>query len=198
MVVIVAAVAACGGCALSPESSPRDVSVEQQGVFEASPTGDEATGNSRVYLLGSSAAGSGEQQLRSVLRDVPNNPTAVIESLLAGPNDAEREALFDTALPRDLVVNSARLAGDVLAVDVNDALTGLTQDGLRLAVAQIVMTASEQPDVNGVLLRVDGESQAWPLGDGELAERALTAFDYIALVESTQPSFPPVPAGERS
>ena len=48
--------------------------------------------------------------------------------------------------------------GQVLTVDLNDVFDELTPDGLRLAVAQIVSTATEIGGVRSVQLRVDGET----------------------------------------
>jgi spore germination protein GerM len=192
-IALVVASALLTACAISEETSPRDISEEQQGVFDVRASGDEAAGDSRIFLL-TPGEEDGQQHLRAVSRDVANTPNDVLRSLFAGPNADEQEQLLDTALPDDLALNGARITADLLTIDVNDALRGLSQDGLRLAIAQIVSTASELPDVAEVAIRVDGETQSWPLGDGELTERPLTRFDYPGLVESTQPEFPPVPA----
>ena len=82
----------------------------------------------------------------------------------------------------------------VLTVDVTDTFDALTPEALRLAVAQIVTTATDIEGIQSVQLRIDGTSRVWPLGNGELTDRPLTAFDYPGLVESTQPEFPGIPA----
>lgn len=189
-VVVAASTAAC---AIQPEASPRDIPIEERGVFDAPATGDVAAGTNRIYLLAPTDPDD-QQQLRSVLRDVSNDPEELLRSLLSGPNDSEREEGLDTAIPPELELLSARTVGRVLAVDVNDAVNDLTPEGLRLAVAQLITTASELEGVQAVRLRIEGEDQVWPLGDGELTDRPLTVFDYPGLVESSQPTFPPVGA----
>ena len=118
----------------------------------------------------------------------------MLESLFAGPNADERDAQLDTAIPADVELLDARPVGQVLTVDVNDVFDDLTPDGLRLAVAQIVSTATDIDGVQSVQLRIDGEPRVWPLGNGELTDRPLTQYDYPGLVESSQPAFPAIPS----
>jgi spore germination protein GerM len=188
--------ATAGGCSIAPESSPRDIPAERQDVFGEPATGDEAAGTNRIYLLAPPASDQ-PQRLRSVLRDVSTEPKAVLDSLFAGPNAAERDDQLDTALPPDLELRSARTVGEVLTVDMNDVFDDLTPDGLRLAVAQIVTTAGEIDGVQAVQLRIEGIPRVWPLGSGELTDRPLTPYDYPGLVETSQPAFPAIPAQSR-
>lgn len=165
-------------------------------VFGEPDTGDEAAGSNRIYLLGPSDADS-PQRLRSVQRDVPTAAASVLASLFSGPNSEEREGQLDTAIPTDVELLGVRQTGSLLTIDVSDVFDELTPDGLRLAVAQIVATATDIDGVSEVQLRIDGEPQVWPLGNGELTDRPLTAFDYPGLVESTQPPFPAIPSSRR-
>jgi spore germination protein GerM len=192
--LLLALVAVTAACSIQPESAPNDLSEERTAVFGEPATGDEAAGTQRIYLLAPPDPQQ-PQRLRSVSRDVPTGvASAVLESLFAGPNAEERDAQLDTAIPADVeLVDTPRLIGRVLTIDMNDAFGDLTPDGLRLAVAQIVTTATEIDGVRAVDLRIDGTEQVWPLGSGELTDRALTAYDYPGLVESTQPAFPGVP-----
>ncbi|MEZ5216328.1 MAG: GerMN domain-containing protein [Ilumatobacteraceae bacterium] len=57
-------------------------------------------------------------------------------------------------------------------LDVNDALYSLSGSTLVDALAQIVFTMVELPEVSRVQLLVDGEPQEWPTGDGSLSRRA--------------------------
>ena len=77
-------------CAIQPEAVPNDLPAERSNVFGDPATGDEAAGTNRVYLLAPADTDQPER-LRSVLRDVPTEPAAVLESLFAGPNTAERD-----------------------------------------------------------------------------------------------------------
>jgi spore germination protein GerM len=193
MALVVAALA-LAGCSIQPDASPNDLPDERADVFGDVETGDEAAGTNRIYLLAPTDPEEA-QRIRSVQRDVATNPTSVLSSLFAGPNASERDELLDTAIPAEVeLLNAPRQVGQLLTVDLNDAFDELTPDGLRLAVAQIVSTATDIEGVESVQLRIDGEPRVWPLGNGELTDRPLTRFDYPGLVESSQPAFPAIPS----
>ena len=193
LALAVVALAATSGCSIQPDASPTDLPAERVDVFGEPSTGDEAAGTNRVYLLAPTDTDA-RQRLRSVQRDVPTTPAAVLASLFAGPNATERAEQIDTAIPTDVVLLAVRPVGQVLTVDVNDVFDELTPEGLRLAVAQIVSTATDIDGVQSVQLRIEGEPSVWPLGNGELTDRALTKYDYPGLAESSQPPFPAIPS----
>lgn len=195
VLVFVAAVATVG-CSIQPEASPNDLPDDRAEVFGEPDTGDVAAGTNRIYLLAPTDADS-PQRLRSVQRDVPTAPASVLASLFAGPNSQERSDQLDTAIPTDVELLGARQTGSLLTVDVNDVFDELTPNGLRIAIAQIVATATDIDGVDQVQLRVDGEVGVWPLGNSELTDRPLTAFDYPGVVESSQPAFPAIPSSSR-
>ncbi|HWM22092.1 MAG TPA: GerMN domain-containing protein [Ilumatobacteraceae bacterium] len=193
-VVLAAAIVASGGCGIAPDSSPRDVApAERNLTVNAVSDGDEAGGTSRIYLVAPSEAGD-PSLLRSTSRDVASGATPLIKSLLAGPNDEELSSRLVTNIPQETVLISARSSGDVLFVDVSPEITELSGDLLVLAVAQIVFTATEIEGVRAVRLRVNGQDQRWPKGDGETREGALTVYDFPGLVQSAQPAYPAVPS----
>jgi spore germination protein GerM len=194
--VLIATAALLTGCSIQPEAGPNDLPQERQDVFGEPDTGEPAAGTNRIFLL-APADPEQPQRLRSVLRDVSTEASALLASLFSGPNEQEREAQLDTAVPADALLLDTNTVGGRVTVDVNDVFDELTPDGLRLAVAQIVITATGLDDIESVVLRIDGEPTLWPLGNGELVERPLTAFDYPGLVESTQPPFPAIPSPSR-
>jgi hypothetical protein len=191
--LMVITLAAVSGCSIQPDASPNDLPDEVANVFGDPDTGDEAAGTNRIYLLAPPDV-EAPQRLRAVQRDVLTLPGSVLESLFAGPNADERNDLLDTAIPADVELIDARQVGQVLTVDLNDVFDELTPEGLRLAVAQIVSTATDIDGVQLVQLRIDGEERVWPLGNGELTDRPLTQYDYPGLVESSQPAFPAIPS----
>jgi spore germination protein GerM len=190
---VAAGVVVLTACSIQPETAPSDLPADRADVFGEPATGDVAAGASRIYLLAPMDA-EAPQRLRSVQRDVSTEPSELLESLFAGPNSTERAAQLDTAIPSDVELLGARSVGEVLTVDLNDVFDELTPDGLRLAVAQIVSTATDIDGVQSVQLRIEGEPGVWPLDNGELTQRPLTKFDYPGLVESTQPPFPAIPS----
>jgi spore germination protein GerM len=192
---IMAVVALASACGIESDSGPRDIPDDQLVQAGVVVSGDEAVGTSRVYLLAPSDPDE-PPRLRAVQRDVPNESADLLDSLFLGPNTDEQEQQLGTALPREIELLSTRTVGRVLTIDVTDVFGELTTGALRLAVGQIVVTASEIDGVDAVRVRVDGVTQTWPVGDGELTELPLTVYDYPGLVESTQPALPAIPSVE--
>lgn len=188
------ALIASTACGISADSGPRDVADEQR-LQVVVATGEEAAGTNRVYLLSPSDPDE-PSRLRSVSRDVANDPEALLESLFSGPNPDEQDRGLGTAIPRDIELLGARTVGRVLTIDVTDVFGELTPEALRLAIAQVVVTANEIEGVDAVRVRIDGETQVWPIGDGALTAAPLTVYDYPGLVESSQPALPGVPSAE--
>ncbi len=176
-------------CSIGEDSAPRDIPVEDRGNFGGGAAGGAAAGTSRIYLITNSEGGD-QPLLRSVPRDVPAQPEDVLDALLAGRNEAEQ---LETAIPTELEILGVRLRGQVLTVDVNDAFAGLDVNGVKFAVAQIVATATSIENVERVRLRINGEQQAWPTGSGVLTDETLSVYDYVSLIESSQPPFPAIP-----
>ncbi|WP_420450471.1 GerMN domain-containing protein [Ilumatobacter sp.] len=180
-----------GACSIREDARPRPIPDDETVVFGASATGDEATGDRSIYLLAPTSSDE-QPQLRSVRRqDASSDPLELLRSLLAGPN--EDEAGLTTAIPDALAIQDARTVGNRVTIDMNDALNELSDVGLRLALAQIVATASEIDEVRQVRLRVDGENRSWPTGSGEVTDVPLTVYDYPGFVETSQPAFPSLP-----
>jgi spore germination protein GerM len=190
---LLAALVPLAACGIQSDDGPRDVAVEDRNLTPADVVGgSEASGSSRIYLVTPNEADA-QRRLRSVPRDVQSRPAPLLEVLLDGPNATELGAGMTTALPAGLRLLSTRLVGDVLYVDLSDEITQLSGDGLILAIAQIVNTASEIDNVRAVRLRADGQDLPWPRGDGKSGTGAVTVYDYPGVVESAQPAYPAVP-----
>lgn len=192
--VLVAVLIGTSGCGIGSDSSPRDVAPNERNLSpNVVSDGDEAGGTSRIYLVAPSEAGD-PSLLRSTSRDVAAGAGPLMKSLLAGPNDDELAMRLVTNIPQETQLLSTRTSGDVLFVDVTPEITELSGELLVLAVAQIVFTANEIDGVRAVRLRVNGEDQRWPKGDGETRDGTLTIYDFPGLVQSAQPAYPAVPS----
>lgn len=180
------------GCAIQPDSGPRDVPDDHPARVPVAPVADggEAEGEGRIYLV---AADADAQPLRTVLRD-STLPEQLLRRLIAGPNPEELDAGLTSELPTTLEVLSARFDGGVMNIDLSDDINELTGDRLRRGIAQMVFTASEIPGTESVVIRVEGETQAWPNGDGEAQATPLTVYDFTGYAESSQPAYPVTPA----
>jgi hypothetical protein len=182
------------GCAIQPDSAPRDIpdDLQEPETPSASAAGGVARGTDRIFLL---AQDDTEQPvLRTVQRDTNNDPQALLTELISGPNPGELEAGLRSAIPSDLQLRSVRLDAGVVQVDLSDALLDLSGGDLTRAIAQIVFTASEIPAGDSVLIRVNGATQEWPDGSGTQHRGPLTTYDFNGWAQSAQPAFPVVPA----
>ena len=196
VVLVLLAGLLAAACGIEPDSSPNELPDEER-IQVIVVTGEEATGTSRIYLL-APADQDEPSRLRSVSRDVPNDAPSLLTSLFAGPNADEQDQRLGTAIPRDIELLDQRTIGRVLTINVTDVFGELTPEALRLATAQIVVTADEVEGVDAVRIRIDGEPRAWPVGNGELTDEPLTIYDYPGLVESSQPPLPAVPSADAS
>jgi spore germination protein GerM len=188
-------VAVTAGCGITSDESPRDIPAADQvelGVGSDSNAG-AAIGTARVYFLSPEVVGQAAL-LESVARDVAETPTALLQALLAGPNETEQAKQFRTALPVGTQLLDARRQGFVLRVDLSADVLELSGQVLITAIAQIVFTASEIDGVRGVTIIVGGADQQWPVGSGELTGTPLTVYDYPGLVPSSQPDYPAFPS----
>lgn len=180
------------GCTIETDGAPREIPADRLGGFGNQVSGDVAAGQNRIYLLTPPDAEE-RQRLRSVPRNVGDDAEELLSSLLAGPNNEELDAQLSTAIPPELELDGARTVGRVLTIDVNEAFGELTADALRLALAQLVATATELDGVERVRVRTGGETRAWPVGSGELSSEPLSIYDYPGFLETSQPSFPALP-----
>ncbi len=128
-----AIVAACAGttllfvsgCAIQPDSAPRDIPADLQEPETPSATaaGGAARGSDRIYLL---APDGSQQPLRTVQRDTDNDAQTLLTELISGPNPGEFEAGYRTAIPSTLELRSVRVDAGVVQVDLSDALLDLS------------------------------------------------------------------------
>lgn len=191
---VVAMAVTLGACSIELDEQPRDVPVERRLDLDTNEAqAGSATGATRIFLV-APVESTDRGVLRSVLRDISNDPSSALDALFQGPNDEEAASELSTALPSDLELLSVTRFGDIITINVTDELLDVSGEGSILAVAQIVATATEFEGVDAVRLRVDGEPQTWPGADGELLTGPLTVYDYPGLVESSQPAYPGLPS----
>jgi len=186
-------------CTVGTDRFVRDVPEEQRlPLLTETAIVDPQGGDGRIYLVASGETGL-QRQLRSVQRDVRTTPDSLLPEillllLLSGPSQSELDSRIVTAIPSGTELLSTRRSGSTLFIDISDQITELTGEALTLAVAQIVFTASEIPGVRAVRLRINGQDQAWPRGDGQSRQGDLRVFDYPGFAESSQPAYPAIPS----
>jgi spore germination protein GerM len=179
------------GCAIRPETTPHDVSADQQRDLqqpEPAAVGDEVTGNDRIYLVAPDVS----DRIRAVARATDGSATELLQVLLDGPNELEVSQGYASAIPEGVGLNSVTVRGDVVDVDLSGAIDELSESLLIVAIGQIVYTASQVigDGPAAVLVRVDGDAQSWPDVRGQTRSGPLTVYDYYPMAESSQPPYP--------
>ena len=176
------------GCALGSESTPRTIpEADRRALVDVAAVSSEDSGVGRIYFERTDTVGA----LTAVARDLEPSPAAVMNALLAGPTEQERERGLRSPLPLGLSLNDARYIGnDIVKVDITSGIFEATGDDLVAAVAQIVLSLCEIAGVQRISIVVDGDDREWPRGDGTLTTEPLTAFDYPGRAVSTQPDYP--------
>ncbi|HSH23164.1 MAG TPA: GerMN domain-containing protein [Acidimicrobiales bacterium] len=188
-----------GGCGVPHDDSPRALSPE--GVpFSLLATSTTTTRPSPppvveelvpIYLVDNQS-----RLLVEVLRPVPA-PASVpraIEELLEGPNDDELARGLSSSLASSTELLAVEgPAGGVVTIDLSD-LSGIAGEGQRMALAQVVFTATAAPDVDAVLFKFDGQPSEAPNAQGESTAEPLGRDDFAAF-DPTAPSTTAPPEG---
>ncbi|GAB3403355.1 hypothetical protein GCM10027569_10340 [Flindersiella endophytica] len=104
-----------------------------------------------------------------------------ISALLIGPTETEQAAGLSTAVPNDLLLTVAGVENGEATIELTGELRNSPVEDTILAVGQIVLTATAQPDIDRVRLLHNGEIIGAPLIDGSIRSAPLTAADYTAL-----------------
>jgi Sporulation and spore germination len=116
-------------------------------------------------------------------RIVPSPPTldSVLRQLVLGPTLIESSAGFTSALPRDLVILQATIAGGVGTIALAKPLSSLTSAEEVLAVGQLVFTAHAVGASAGIEVTVGGVPERLLLPNGRTAVK-VTEADYQSLL----------------
>ena len=189
-IALVTLVALGTGCGIQPDTRPRSLAADEvpYGLLdEGPPLPSPSTSvppvdqvNVAVYfLLG--------ERLQPAPRALPDPPTPgrVVNTLLEGPTDEEAVSGLRTAINPTTQASVTRPTPEIVAVDLTPdfaAVPGLEQ---RLAIAQIVFTATGIKGVVGVRFSVGGAPIGVPLPDGTVTAEPVdrSAFPVLAPAE---------------
>ena len=191
--LVVASVLATGGCGVPDDAQPR--ALEPESVpFSLLATSTTTTSPAMpppamddlvpVYLVDNQSG-----QLVEVRRAVPAPPSVrrAVEELLQGPTEAELAAGLSSSIP-----SSTRLLGvegpvaGIVTIDLSD-LSGISGPGQRMALAQVVFTATGMPEVESVLFEFEGELSQAPNAAGRSTSEPLSREDFAAFDPSAAP-----------
>ncbi|CAN5702957.1 hypothetical protein BH24ACT2_BH24ACT2_14750 [soil metagenome] len=191
------------GCAIPDDAAPR--TLEPSGVpFSLLATSTTTTTEPQepsvsqvpvsVYLVDNDA-----DQLVEVTRSVPapGSVRVALTELLGGPTGQELNSGLTSAIAR----STALLGVDgpvngVVTVNLSDDVRTIGGQGQRLALAQVVFTATAAPGVTGVLFAFEGEPSQVPDGQGQSTAAPLDRADFATFDATAPDSSPPTPPPE--
>jgi spore germination protein GerM len=116
-------------------------------------------------------------------------PRVIIDQLVANP-PVDDKSDVTSAIPPGTRVRSVVRDGDVLDIDLTN-LGSIESTRQRLAVAQIVFTATEIPGIRGVRFSIDGTPSAVPLDDKSSDVNAIITRDNFPKLGTGAASNPP-------
>jgi spore germination protein GerM len=105
----------------------------------------------------------------------------LVQTLAAGPTEAEITVGLRTALLAVDVVRSVLLAGGIATVDLAASFTEAVGQNQLLALAQMVFTLTERPGVGRVGFTLEGSPVGVPRGDGAVTLDSVSRDDYSGL-----------------
>lgn len=151
-----------------------------------------------VYLVDNDAS-----QLVEVTRTVPGPPSVrvALAELLSGPTGEELSTGLTSAIARSTALLAVNGPVDgVVTVNLSDDVRTIGGQGQRLALAQVVFTATAAPEVSGVLFAFEGELSQVPDGQGQSTVEPLDRADFATFdptaPDPSLPTPPPEPTGE--
>lgn len=121
-------------------------------------------------------------RLAAVSRRVAEwRPQTSVDVLLAGPTRAEVASGLRTSLvPQDMTVTTAPDGDRTAVIAVGREFTGIQGADQLLAVAQVVWTVTQFPEVDQVWVSLDGTRLEVPTDEG-LTDRPVDRFDYTSV-----------------
>jgi len=162
--------------ALEPASVPFSLLATSTTTTTVPQEPDVAQVALSVYLVDNDA-----DQLVEVTRSVPapGSVRVALTELLGGPTGQELNSGLTSAIAR----STALLGVDgpvngVVTVNLSDDVRTIGGQGQRMALAQVVFTATAAPGVTGVLFAFEGEPSQVPDGQGQSTAAPLDRADF--------------------
>jgi spore germination protein GerM len=182
-VALLAVASTLAGCGVPTDSSPQDVASDDlpaalRNVPATSTTVEPGPRDlAIVYWI------RGEKLVRSVAPVTePATVRSVLDVLQQGPVPGQAKAGDRSALDGTSLIRRVSIAGRMAVIDLAPSFANLLPSDQVLALAQLVLTATERPEISDVRLTVGGEVTQLPRADGSLTTAPLEAADYRALV----------------
>lgn len=189
LVLTAAVFGALVGCGVQLDEQPRPLAAESvpYGLLETSTTVEGTTSTTlapvptfqatSVFLVDNS------DFLVEVRRQLPGEVRVAIGSLLTPPTEAEVDSGLRTTIASTIVLRGIAGPEDgLVTIDLTSETSDVSPDIPRLALAQLVYTATAVPGVDRVLFQVDGQAREVPTGEGQSTAEPLSRVDYRQFV----------------
>lgn len=173
-----------GGCSVPTDDEPRAITAEST-TTQPPPASSRPSGNVATIYLSTPADSTTTEvtPLVAVTRnlDAPPTPSETLAVLFDGPTEEEQERGLVSLIPPHTGLESVSLGqGGRLTLDLTMEWSLLQGPDELAAYAQVVLTATDLPQVNSVRFQVEGESIPEVPTDDE-PKTQVTADDYREL-----------------
>lgn len=123
-------------------------------------------------------------------------PVDVLRALLEGPRPEESAAGLRSALPVATELLGFRTGPETgaVVVDLSDDFLTVQGEQQIKAVAQVVLTLTELPDITGVRFAFEGQVRPVFRAQGDLTDAPLTRSSFTQLTAASRPPADPVPS----
>lgn len=147
--VALAVALGAGACGISTDDQPRALPVTPSTSAPTTPTTAGGSASAVLWYVDG-------QGLVPVPRALPDRALGTALGALLEPGTS-LEGGLSNSIPAGTRLLELSLDGDVLAIDVSGSFEELAGPARQLAIGQIVLTATEDPQVGEVTFLVDGE-----------------------------------------
>ncbi|WCO65254.1 GerMN domain-containing protein [Iamia majanohamensis] len=173
-----------GGCGVPTDDEPRAITAEST-TTQPPPDSSRPTGNTTTIYLSTPSDSPTEEvtPLVAVTRnlDAPPTPSETLATLFDGPTEEEQQRGLVSLIPPDTGLEEIELdSGGRLTLDLTMEWSLLQGPDELVAYAQVVLTATDLPEVNSVRFQVEGEPIAEVPTDDE-PKTQVTGDDYREL-----------------
>jgi hypothetical protein len=182
--VLTASAVLLAACGVNPDARPRAIPANQVPFDLLATSTTEGTDTTlpivtvktTVYMIG-------PNRLVGVSRSVPIPLTlgSALASVVQGPTSSEESSGLRSAINPTTSVLNAQINGNTALVNLSDSFTDIGLQDQIYALAQLVYTATELPNVMNVQISLNGRPEEVPRGDGSTTSGLLTRADYAAV-----------------
>jgi spore germination protein GerM len=109
---------------------------------------------------------------------IPATLTQILTALLDGPTAAESTSGLESFLTGAAIGVKATTSGGIATVDFIGNPVQVVGPDQTLAIAQVVFTATQQPNVTGVLFQIDDAPVDVPIGSGAQVSSPVSRSSY--------------------